>query len=157
VALWLPAGIALCNTRASHNYLLNFFELYYQNGDFGYNSRAANAFKVPYEADYDGSDTLFHWKHKDSYYIKTGASFPSVKCEVAGKKLEFRLETGADSEAETTAQNNNKDKEIKLYRLARIEEQDGVWQVVFHLPRREQRRRSLARRYGPRSLTRTAD
>lgn len=116
-----------------YNYLLNFFELYYQNGDFGYNSRAANAFKVPYEADYDGSDTFFHWKHKDSYYIKTGASFPSVKCEVAGKKLEFRLETGADSEAETTAQNNNKDKEIKLYRLARIEEQDSVWQVVFHL------------------------
>jgi len=30
-----------------YNYLLNFFELYYQNGDFGYNSRAASAFKVP--------------------------------------------------------------------------------------------------------------
>lgn len=135
VALWV-AGQDRSSANIEerlYNYLLNFFELYYQNGDFGYNSRAANAFKVPYEADYDGSDTFFHWKHKDSYYIKTGASFPSVKCEVAGKKLEFRLETGADSEAETTAQNNNKDKEIKLYRLARIEEQDGVWQVVFHL------------------------
>jgi len=116
-----------------YNYLLNFFELYYQNGDFGYNSRAANAFRVPYEADYDGSDTFFHWKHKDSYYIKTGASFPAVKCAVAGKALEFRLETGENAESETTSQNNNKDKEIKLYRLARIEELDGVWQVVFHL------------------------
>ena len=135
VALWV-AGQKIPSVNIEerlYNYLLNFFELYYQNGDFGYNSRAANAFKVPYEADYDGSDTFFHWKHKDSYYIKTGASFPSVKCEVAGKKLEFRLETGAESEAETTAQNNNKDKEIKLYRLARIEEQEGVWQVVFHL------------------------
>ncbi len=135
VALWV-AGQKIPSVNIEerlYNYLLNFFELYYQNGDFGYNSRAANAFKVPYEADYDGSDTFFHWKHKDSYYIKTGASFPSVKCEVAGKKLEFRLETGGDSEAETTAQNNNKNKEIKLYRLARIKEQDGVWQVVFHL------------------------
>lgn len=135
VALWV-AGQDRSSANIEerlYNYLLNFFELYYQNGDFGYNSRAANAFKVPYEADYDGSDTFFHWKHKDSYYIKTGASFPSVKCEVAGKKLEFRLETGTDSEAETTAQNSNKDKEIKLYRLARIEVQEGVWQVVFHL------------------------
>ncbi|TWJ19465.1 site-specific DNA-methyltransferase [Geobacter argillaceus] len=135
LATWLesqkvnPANIE----ERLYNYLLNFFELYYQNGDFGYNSRAANAFKVPYEADYDGSDTFFHWKHKDSYYIKTGASFPSVKCAVAGKSLEFRLETGAEREVEATAQNNNKDKEIKLYRLARIEEQEGVWQVVFHL------------------------
>lgn len=135
VALWVAGqqGSSVNIEERLYNYLLNFFELYYQNGDFGYNSRAANAFKVPYEADYDGSDTFFHWKHKDSYYIKTGASFPSVKCEVAGKKLEFRLETGSDSEAETTAQNNNKDKEIKLYRLARIEDLDGVWQVVFHL------------------------
>ena len=48
-----------------YNHLLNFFELYYQNGDFGYNSRASQAFRVPYEADYDGADTLFHYKHKD--------------------------------------------------------------------------------------------
>jgi adenine-specific DNA-methyltransferase len=135
VALWVAGqkdSSANIEERL-YNYLLNFFELYYQNGDFGYNSRAANAFKVPYEADYDGADTFFHWKHKDSYYIKTGASFPSVKCEVAGKKLEFRLESGVDSDAEATAQNNNKDREIKLYKLARIEETEGVWQVVFHL------------------------
>lgn len=135
VALWVAGQNVSSATieERLYNYLLNFFELYYQNGDFGYNSRAANAFKVPYEADYDGSDTFFHWKHRDSYYIKTGASFPSVKCEVAGKALEFRLESGSDGEAESTAQNNNKDKEIKLYRLSRIEESDGVWQVVFHL------------------------
>lgn len=43
-----------------YNHLLNFFELYYQNGDFGYNTRAGRTFQVAYEADYDGSDTLFH-------------------------------------------------------------------------------------------------
>jgi adenine-specific DNA-methyltransferase len=30
-----------------YNYLLNFFELYYQNGDFGYNNCASQAFKLP--------------------------------------------------------------------------------------------------------------
>jgi adenine-specific DNA-methyltransferase len=116
-----------------YNYLLNFFELYYQNGDFGYNSRASQAFKVPYEADYDGSDTLFHWKHKDSYYIKTANSFPEVRVEVRSQKIVFRLEAGGDEGAETTAQNNNKDTGIKHYRLASIVETDGEWRVTFRL------------------------
>ena len=81
-----------------YNHLLNFFELYYQNGDFGHNTRAASAFKVPYEADYDGSDTFFHWKHRDSYYIKTGNGFHSVRCEIGGKWIEFHL-SGSEDEA----------------------------------------------------------
>lgn len=125
-----------------YNHLLNFFELYYQNGDFGYNTRAASAFKVPYETDYDGSDTLFHWKHKDSYYIKTGNGFNSIRCEIGGKWLEFRLAQGGDEEAETSERNNNKDSGLKHYRLADIaaEEEMGaagktitVWKVSFSL------------------------
>jgi adenine-specific DNA-methyltransferase len=114
-----------------YNYLLNFFELYYQNGDFGYNSRAASAFKVPYEADYDGADTLFHYKHKDCYYIKTANSFPEVRLDVLGKKLVFRLQAGGD--ADTTAQNNNKDSDIKLYQLTGVAEQGGECVVTFQL------------------------
>lgn len=128
-----------------YNHLLNFFELYYQNGDFGYNTRATSAFKVPYEADYDGSDTLFHWKHKDSYYIKTGNGFHSVRCQVAGQWLEFRLASGGDEDAETSERNNNKDTGDKHYRLTGIypvAEQDAegnqktVWQVRFTLAKR---------------------
>jgi len=124
-----------------YNHLLNFFELYYQNGDFGYNTRAASAFKVPYEADYDGSDTLFHWKHKDSYYIKTGNGFHSVRCEIGGEWIEFRM-SGGDEEAQTSERNNNKESGIKHYRLVDIlpvEEtnQEGatrtLWQVRFAL------------------------
>jgi adenine-specific DNA-methyltransferase len=114
-----------------YNYLLNYFELYYQNGDFGYNARATSAFKVPYEADYDGADTLFHWKHKDCYYIKTANSFPEVRLEVMGKTVVFRLQAGGD--ADTAAQNNNKDTDIKQYRLADIIQQDGEWLVRFQL------------------------
>lgn len=125
-----------------YNHLLNFFELYYQNGDFGYNTRAASAFKVPYEADYDGSDTLFHWKHKDSYYIKTGNGFHSVRCQVDGKWLEFRLTSGGDESAESSPRNNNKENARKHYRLIDIQsieeqEADGtartIWQVRFAL------------------------
>ncbi|WP_031388302.1 site-specific DNA-methyltransferase [Desulfonatronum thiodismutans] len=124
-----------------YNHLLNFFELYYQHGDFGYNTRAASAFKVAYEADYDGSDTLFHWKHKDSYYIKTGNGFHSVRCEVNGQWIEFRL-SGSDGGAGTEERNNNKDGAIKHYRLLDIqpvEEMDAqgnartLWRVRFAL------------------------
>ncbi|MBV2264502.1 MAG: hypothetical protein KUL79_13245 [Thauera sp.] len=116
-----------------YNYLLNFFELYYQNGDFGYNSRAANAFKVPYEADYDGADTLFHYRHKDCYYIKTANSFPEVRLDVLGKKLVFRIQPGGDDE--TAAQNNNKDAGIKLYRFEGVGEQGGECVARFCLSR----------------------
>ncbi|ARB28994.1 site-specific DNA-methyltransferase [Pseudomonas tolaasii] len=125
-----------------YNHLLNFFELYYQNGDFGYNTRAASTFKMPYEADYNGSDTLFHWKHKDSYYIKTGNGFHSVRCEVYGKWLEFRLTSSGDKVAESSTRNNNKESACKHYRLLDIqpvEEQgaDGnartIWQLRFAL------------------------
>lgn len=114
-----------------YNYLLNFFDLYYQNGDFGYNSRSSAAFRVPYEAAYDGADTMFHFKHRDCYYIKTGNSFPEVALEVAGKRLVFRLEAGGDDE--TGAQNNNKDAAIKLYALAGVAEEEGDIVVRFQL------------------------
>lgn len=114
-----------------YNYLLNFFELYYQNGDFGYNSRASAAFRVPYEADYDGADTLFHYKHKDCYYIKTANSFPEVRLQVGSSSLVFRLQAGGD--AETAAQNNNKENDIKLYRLSGIVEQGEEIVVNFQL------------------------
>lgn len=125
-----------------YNHLLNFFELYYQNGDFGYNTRAATAFKVPYEADYDGSDTLFHWKHKDSYYIKTGNGFHSVRCQIKDEWLEFRLSAGGDDNAETSERNNNKETSNKHYRLVDIQpvkekdasgKQKQVWQITFAL------------------------
>ncbi len=114
-----------------YNYLLNFFDLYYLNGDFGYNSRSSAAFGVPYEANYDGSDTMFHFKHRDCYYIKTGNSFPEVALEVAGKRVVFRLDGGGDDE--TGTQNNNKDATIKFYELAGVAEQDGDIVVRFWL------------------------
>ena len=56
-----------------YNHIHNFFERYYRDGDFGYNDRSTALYKVDYpdETNYNGTDTLFHWKCRDSYYVKT--------------------------------------------------------------------------------------
>lgn len=122
-----------------YNHILGFFQMYYSNGDFGYNDRSRDLYKVPYEADYNGSDTMFHWKHKGSLYIKTGTSFNAIKFDLNGKKIEYRLETNVHSEDEGTSQNNNKDSQLKHYRFDRIEKvkdkatNEDVYQVIFNL------------------------
>lgn len=118
-----------------YNHILGFFEMYYSNGDFGYNNRSRNLYKVPYEADYDGSDTMFHWKHKGSLYIKTGNSFNAIKFKLKhlDKEFELRLETNDDSTSEEVARNNNKDTKLKHYKLNRFEEKDGITRIVFNL------------------------
>ena len=118
-----------------YNHILGYFEMYYSNGDFGYNNRSRSLYKVPYEADYDGNDTMFHWKHKGSLYIKTGASFNAIKFKIKhlNKEFELRLETNEESTEEGTARNNNKDTKSKHYKLNRFEEVDGVTRIVFNL------------------------
>ncbi len=118
-----------------YNHILGYFEMYYSNGDFGYNNRSRNLYKVPYEADYDGNDTMFHWKHKGSLYIKTGNSFNAIKFKLKhlDKEFELRLETNEESTGEETARNNNKDTKLKHYKFNRFEEKDGITRIVFNL------------------------
>lgn len=118
-----------------YNHILGYFEMYYSNGDFGYNNRSRNLYKVPYEADYDGNDTMFHWKHKGSLYIKTGNSFNAIKFKLKhlDKEFELRLETNDDSTSEEVARNNNKDTKLKHYKFNRFEEKDGITRIVFNL------------------------
>ena len=119
-----------------YNHIHSFFESYYRDGDFGYNDRSTALYKVDYpnEADYKGTDTLFHWKCRDSYYVKTATGFNSVVFEVEGKRIEYRLEGEASS---SIAQNNNRD-DFKHYRFGRIESPDPAdveqtWRVILHL------------------------
>ena len=119
-----------------YNHIHGFFEGYYRDGDFGYNDRSTAQYKVDYpdEADYDGTDTLFHWKCRDSYYVKTATGFNSVTFEVEGKRIEYRLEGKASS---GTAQNSNRD-DFKHYRFDRIEppkpdDAEQTWRVILHL------------------------
>lgn len=118
-----------------YNHILGYFEMYYSNGDFGYNNRSRNLYKVPYEADYDGNDTMFHWKHKGSLYIKTGNSFNAIKFKLKylDKEFELRLETNNESKDEEVARNNNKDTKLKHYKFNRYKEKDGITRIIFNL------------------------
>ncbi len=118
-----------------YNHILGFFEMYYSNGDFGYNNRSRNLYKVPYEADYDGNDTMFHWKHKGSLYIKTGASFNAIKFKLKhlNQEFELRLETNEESKEEETARNSNKETKLKHYKFNRFEVVDRVTRIIFNL------------------------
>ena len=119
-----------------YNHVHSFFEGYYRDGDFGYNNRSTALYKVDYpdEADYNGTDTLFHWKCRDNYYVKTATGFNSVVFEIEGKRIEYRLEGEASSKI---AQNNNRD-DFKHYRFGRIDppkpdDPDQTWKVILHL------------------------
>ncbi|MBS8121878.1 site-specific DNA-methyltransferase [Candidatus Vampirococcus lugosii] len=117
-----------------YNYILNFFELYYSDGDFGYNTRSLNTYKIEYDEDYNGSDIMFHWKHKGSYYIKTGNGFNSINFELQDKNIEFTLETNEESDAEEQSQNNNRETEFKHYKFNRIEKTgNNNFKVIFNL------------------------
>jgi adenine-specific DNA-methyltransferase len=118
-----------------YNHILGFFEMYYSNGDFGYNNRSRSLYKVPYESDYDGNDTMFHWKHKGSLYIKTGGSFNAIKFKLKQieKDFELRLETNSESSDEEVARNNNKDTKQKHYKFHRFEEIEGITRIIFNL------------------------
>ncbi|MCY3724521.1 MAG: site-specific DNA-methyltransferase [Candidatus Poribacteria bacterium] len=119
-----------------YNHIHSFFEGYYRDGDFGYNDRSTALYKVDYpdEADYNGTDTLFHWKCRDNYYVKTATGFNSIAFEIEGKRIEYRLEGKANS---SIAQNNNRD-DFKHYRFGRInppklDDTDQTWRVILHL------------------------
>ena len=119
-----------------YNHVHSFFEGYYRDGDFGYNDRSTATYKVDYpdQANYNGSDTLFHWKSRDSYYVKTATGFNSVPFEIEGKRIEYRLEGEASS---SIAQNNNRD-DFKHYRFDRIDppkpdDPEPTWRVILHL------------------------
>ena len=119
-----------------YNHIHSFFEGYYRDGDFGYNDRSTAQYKVDYpdETDYNGADILFHWKCRDSYYVKTATGFNSVAFDVENKRIEYRLEGKASS---AVAQNSNQDN-FKHYRFDRIEppEPDNAeqtWRVILHL------------------------
>ena len=119
-----------------YNHVHSFFEGYYRDGDFGYNDRSTALYKVDYpdEVDYNGADTLFHWKSRDSYYVKTATGFNSVPFEIEGKQIEYRLEGEAHS---SIAQNNNRD-DFKHYRFDRIDppkpdDPEQTWRVILHL------------------------
>jgi len=94
-----------------YNDLYNFFNRYYEGGDFISKPRAGES---KYMIPYNGEEVKFYWANHDQYYIKTGENFRNYvftneKTDDASVKVEFRL---IDAE---TAVNNNKESKDRRF------------------------------------------
>ncbi len=65
-----------------YNHLYNFFNRYYEDGDFIPKRRygARETYAVPY----DGSEVFFHWANKDQYYVKTTETLKDYAFTIEG-------------------------------------------------------------------------
>ncbi len=136
------------NSVKVYEYLYQFFSLYYEKGDFGYTPRSFRTYSVPYayeeylndpvrknacetaqSVDYRGEETLFTWKTKDSYYIKSKKLMNSmeVKLEYKGGLYTIRLNVVEKDE------NIKDDKKIKQYRLVTIKKDGNVINLSFNI------------------------
>ncbi len=98
--------------RDIYNRLYQFFERYYEEGDFITKPRAGrDAYLIPY----NGEEVKLYWANYDQYYIKTGDSFRNyvftntATDPALQRTVEFRLR-----DAESTL-NNNKEEKGRLF------------------------------------------
>ncbi|MFT7860623.1 MAG: site-specific DNA-methyltransferase [Sulfurimonas sp.] len=122
-----------------YEYLYQFFNLYYEKGDFGYTPRSFRTYSIPYaheeylsdgqnktscesshEIDYRGEETLFTWKTKDSYYIKSNKFLNSVTLNLTYEDTDYKVHTNIIEKDEDIKD----DKKVKQYRLVSIKK-DG--------------------------------
>lgn len=118
-----------------YEYLYQFFHLYYEKGDFGYTPRSFRTYTLPYhheehllddthkcttqsssDAMYAGEETMFTWKTKDSYYIKSSKLLNSVVLNLDYEGKTFAIHTQVIEKDDDIKD----DKKVKQYRLVSI-------------------------------------
>jgi len=118
-----------------YEYLYQFFHLYYEKGDFGYTPRSFRTYTLPYhheehllddthkcttqsssDAMYAGEETMFTWKTKDSYYIKSSKLLNSVVLNLDYEGKTFTIHTQVVEKDDDIKD----DKKVKQYRLVSI-------------------------------------
>lgn len=94
---------------------LDFFKLYYRQGDFGYFKSKYSSFKyrVPYSFEYSGKDTEFWRATKDCYYVKTSDVVNDMSVKLGGlfegKEISLKLYKITD------VQKNRSDEDVYLF------------------------------------------
>lgn len=131
-----------------YEYLYQFFNLYYEKGDFGYTPRSFKTYTIPYlyeeylttpetkistesshNIDYKGEETLFTWKTKDSYYIKSNKFLNSVTLNLTYKNQNYTINTNILEKDEDIKD----DKKIKQYRLIAIKKENKSITLNFNI------------------------
>ena len=98
-----------------YSYLFNFFNRYYDEGDFISKRRyKEGVYAIPYE----GEEVKLYWANQDQYYIKTSENFKDYTFMVEGYSIHFRI---VDA---TTEQNNNKETDDSKRKFMLYKEND---------------------------------
>jgi len=131
-----------------YEYLYQFFNLYYEKGDFGYTPRSFRTYTIPYvheeylsppekknacessaNIDYRGEETLFTWKTKDSYYIKSNKFLNSVTLNLSYNDKDYVINTNIIEKDEDIKD----DKKVKQYRLVSIKKDGNAIFLNFNI------------------------
>ncbi len=131
-----------------YEYLYQFFNLYYEKGDFGYTKRSFRSYVVPYtleeycaekdtkvvcesshSVDYRGEETLFTWKTKDSYYIKSNKFLNSVAIDLNYETNPYTIQAHIVEKDE----NIRDDKKVKQYRLVSVQKKGNLIELRFNI------------------------
>lgn len=131
-----------------YEYLYQFFNLYYEKGDFGYTPRSFRTYSIPYaheeylstpesknacesshNIDYRGEETLFTWKTKESYYIKSNKFLNSVSLHLECKGQNYTINTNIIEKDEDIKD----DKKVKQYRLVSIKKDGNTISLNFNI------------------------
>ena len=73
-----------------YNHLINFFSLYYAEGDFISQRRYKSGSNPAYLIPYNGEEVKLFWANTDQYYIKTTENYSTYTFSV-GSKEQYRL------------------------------------------------------------------
>ncbi len=131
-----------------YEYLYQFFNLYYEKGDFGFTPRSFKTYTIPYtqeeylektkenianeisqDIDYKGEETLFSWKTKGSYYIKSNKFLNSVSLDLRYNSQDYTINTNIIEKDEDIKD----DKKVKQYRLVSIKKEGSVLTLNFNI------------------------
>ncbi|NCB40369.1 MAG: site-specific DNA-methyltransferase, partial [Erysipelotrichia bacterium] len=78
LAKWNAAKDSSASEAEVYEHLYQFFERYYEDGDFvsrRYYARETSGRAAPYAIPYSGEEVKLHWANSDQYYIKTAEYF----------------------------------------------------------------------------------
>ncbi len=100
-----------------YNHLANFFERYYDEGDFMPLRRYTSGGNSTYLLPYDGEEVKLHWANADQYYVKTTENYASYAFTVcygeAARRVRFEI-AAADNEKDNIKESSEEKRRFVL-------------------------------------------
>ena len=100
-----------------YNHLANFFDRYYDEGDFMPLRRYTSGGNSTYLLPYDGEEVKLHWANADQYYVKTTENYASYAFTVgdgeAARRVRFEI-AAADNEKDNIKESSEKQRRFVL-------------------------------------------